>query len=184
MAIKLRRMLTTCPYKTLGLGSDALQSDIKKQYTKMIFDLHPDRHKSRTKQQKQQFLDVLEAYKLLSTAESRRNYDMSQIRQSNSQTNAAAGSAAPNYRRYRKDDPFGHNDEMRRYHEMLRTNKGPRHPTIHVVSFILAVAAIGAVFGTYRISRIKAQRDLERKEGMEFEQMILSTTFTNKADPK
>jgi molecular chaperone DnaJ len=61
-------------YKSLGVASDASDSDIKKSYRKLAKDLHPDKNPGDTKAE-QRFKEISEAYSVLSDAEQRREYD-------------------------------------------------------------------------------------------------------------
>jgi molecular chaperone DnaJ len=61
-------------YKSLGVASDASDSDIKKSYRKLAKDLHPDKNPGDAKAE-QRFKEVSEAYSVLSDAEQRREYD-------------------------------------------------------------------------------------------------------------
>jgi molecular chaperone DnaJ len=61
-------------YKSLGVASDAADSDIKKAYRKLAKDLHPDKNPGDAKAE-QRFKEISEAYSVLSDAEQRREYD-------------------------------------------------------------------------------------------------------------
>ncbi|HEX8768821.1 MAG TPA: DnaJ domain-containing protein, partial [Jatrophihabitans sp.] len=61
-------------YKSLGVASDASDSDIKKAYRKLAKDLHPDKNPGDVKAE-QRFKEISEAYSVLSDAEQRREYD-------------------------------------------------------------------------------------------------------------
>jgi molecular chaperone DnaJ len=61
-------------YKSLGVSSDASETEIKKAYRKLAKDLHPDKNPGNA-QSEQKFKDVSEAYSVLSDADQRREYD-------------------------------------------------------------------------------------------------------------
>ncbi|HEX8096355.1 DnaJ C-terminal domain-containing protein [Jatrophihabitans sp.] len=61
-------------YKSLGVASDAADSDIKKAYRKLAKDLHPDKNPGDAKAE-QRFKEISEAYSVLSDADQRREYD-------------------------------------------------------------------------------------------------------------
>lgn len=66
------------PYKTLGVGRNATQQDIKKAYRKLAKDLHPDLHPNDTAKQ-DRFKAVSAAYDLLGDPEKRRRFDAGEI---------------------------------------------------------------------------------------------------------
>jgi molecular chaperone DnaJ len=61
-------------YKSLGVASDASDSDIKKAYRKLAKDLHPDKNPGNVKAE-QGFKEISEAYAVLSDADVRKEYD-------------------------------------------------------------------------------------------------------------
>jgi molecular chaperone DnaJ len=61
-------------YKSLGVSSDAGDSEIKKAYRKLAKVLHPDKNPGNA-QAEQRFKEVSEAYAVLSDPEQRREYD-------------------------------------------------------------------------------------------------------------
>ena len=61
-------------YKSLGITSDASDTDIKKAYRKLAKDLHPDKNPGNAAAE-QRFKEVSEAYATLSDPEQRKEYD-------------------------------------------------------------------------------------------------------------
>ncbi|KAI8370013.1 hypothetical protein BD560DRAFT_370505 [Blakeslea trispora] len=61
------------PYKTLGLSKSSSQSDIKKAYYKLAKQYHPDTNKDKSAREK--FVQIQEAYEILSDEEKRKQYD-------------------------------------------------------------------------------------------------------------
>jgi len=61
-------------YRSLGVASDASESDIKKAYRKLAKDLHPDKNPGDTAAE-QRFKEVSEAYSVLSDTGQRKEYD-------------------------------------------------------------------------------------------------------------
>src|ERR1700712_4730881 len=61
-------------YKSLGVASDASDSEIKKSYRKLAKDLHPDKNPGDAKAE-QRFKEVSEAYSVLSDPAQRKEYD-------------------------------------------------------------------------------------------------------------
>src|SRR5690349_16595488 len=61
-------------YKSLGVASDAPDSEIKKAYRKLAKDLHPDKNPGDTRAEAR-FKEVSEAYSVLSGPTQRREYD-------------------------------------------------------------------------------------------------------------
>src|SRR4051794_41775181 len=61
-------------YKSLGVASDASESEIKKSYRKLAKDLHPDKNPGDAAAE-QRFKEVSEAYDVLSDDKRRKEYD-------------------------------------------------------------------------------------------------------------
>lgn len=61
-------------YKSLGVTSDASETDIKKAYRRLAKDLHPDKNPDDPAAEKR-FKEVSEAYSVLSDATQRKEYD-------------------------------------------------------------------------------------------------------------
>jgi molecular chaperone DnaJ len=61
-------------YKSLGVASDADDTDIKKAYRKLAKDLHPDKNPGNASAE-QRFKEVSEAYSVLSDDAQRKEYD-------------------------------------------------------------------------------------------------------------
>ena len=61
-------------YKTLGVGKNASDAEIKKAYRKLARQYHPDRN-SGDKQAEERFKEISQAYDVLSDADKRKAYD-------------------------------------------------------------------------------------------------------------
>jgi len=61
-------------YEVLGVGKDASENDIKLAYRRLARKFHPDVNKTDPKA-KEKFIEVQEAYEVLSDSEKRQNYD-------------------------------------------------------------------------------------------------------------
>jgi molecular chaperone DnaJ len=61
-------------YKTLGVGKNASDAEIKKAYRKLARQYHPDRNAG-DKQAEERFKEISQAYDVLSDADKRKTYD-------------------------------------------------------------------------------------------------------------
>src|ERR1700748_3024182 len=64
-------------YKTLGVGKNATDEEIKKSYRKLARQYHPDRNPG-DKQAEERFKDISQAHDVLSDPEKRKAYDRGQ----------------------------------------------------------------------------------------------------------
>jgi DnaJ-class molecular chaperone len=62
-------------YTILGLDKDASKSEIIKSYRYLALKYHPDRNNN-SEAATQKFMQIVEAYQVLSNEQSRRNYDI------------------------------------------------------------------------------------------------------------
>lgn len=63
-------------YKVLGVGNTASQMDIKRSFRALALKYHPDRNKN-SEEAKQKFMQIVEAYEVLSDEQARKKYDSS-----------------------------------------------------------------------------------------------------------
>ena len=63
-------------YKVLGIGNTASQMDIKRSFRALALKYHPDRNKN-SEEAKQKFMQIVEAYEVLSNEQARKKYDSS-----------------------------------------------------------------------------------------------------------
>lgn len=59
-------------YRVLGLTEDATQEEIKRRYKKLAVKWHPDRHTDDKEEAQQKFMEIQEAYEILSNIKTRR----------------------------------------------------------------------------------------------------------------
>ena len=62
-------------YKLLQLSNTASQDDIRKSFRHLALKYHPDRNKN-SEESKRKFIQIVEAYKVLSDRQARKNYDI------------------------------------------------------------------------------------------------------------
>jgi DnaJ-class molecular chaperone len=62
----------TNPYIVLGVSNTASQAEIKKTFRNLALKYHPDRNKNSEANQK--FIQIIEAYKVLSDGQARKDY--------------------------------------------------------------------------------------------------------------
>jgi DnaJ-class molecular chaperone len=62
-------------YKVLQVSSAASPDDIRKSFRYLALKYHPDRNKN-SEESKQKFMQIVEAYKVLSDEQARKNYDI------------------------------------------------------------------------------------------------------------
>lgn len=61
-------------YKVLGVNNSASQTEIKRSFRTLALKYHPDRNKN-SEEAKQKFMQIVEAYEVLSDVQARKNYD-------------------------------------------------------------------------------------------------------------
>jgi curved DNA-binding protein CbpA len=61
-------------YKILGISSNASQEEIRRSFRNLALKYHPDRNKN-IEEAKQKFVQIAEAYDILSDEQARKNYD-------------------------------------------------------------------------------------------------------------
>ena len=62
-------------YKVLEVSYTASQDDIRKSFRYLALKYHPDKNKN-TEESKRKFMQIVEAYKVLSDEQARKNYDI------------------------------------------------------------------------------------------------------------
>jgi DnaJ-class molecular chaperone len=67
------------PYKILEVSNIAAsQAEIKRAFRRLALKYHPDRNKN-SEESKQKFIEIVEAYEVLSDNQARKNYYINQI---------------------------------------------------------------------------------------------------------
>jgi len=75
-ATKLQKMAARKDwYKILGVTKQATPSEIRKAYRKLALEWHPDKHEKDKEVAEKKFIEVSEAYEVLSDDEKKRKYD-------------------------------------------------------------------------------------------------------------
>jgi DnaJ-class molecular chaperone len=69
-------------YKVLKVSNTASQDDIRKSFRYLALKYHPDKNKN-SEESKQKFMQIVEAYKVLSDEQARKNYDIATATTSN-----------------------------------------------------------------------------------------------------
>ena len=65
------------PYNVLEISSNTTtQLEIKRAFQRMALKYHPDRNKN-SEESKRKFMDIVEAYEIVSDSQARKNYDSS-----------------------------------------------------------------------------------------------------------
>jgi DnaJ-class molecular chaperone len=80
-------------YEILGVSNTASQADIRKSFRYLALKYHPDKNKN-SEESKRKFMQIVEAYEILSDEQARKKYDVAATRNNNDN----------NYRR----DYYGH----------------------------------------------------------------------------
>src|ERR671938_1725079 len=62
-------------YKILEVSNTASQDDIRKSFRYLALKYHPDKNKN-SEESKRKFMQIVEAYKVLSDDQARKNYDI------------------------------------------------------------------------------------------------------------
>ena len=65
-------------YDVLGVSSSASQAEIRKSFRYLALKYHPDKNKN-SEESKQKFMQIVEAYKVLSDKNARKNYDIANM---------------------------------------------------------------------------------------------------------
>lgn len=61
-------------YKILGITKDSNQIQIRKAFRELALKYHPDKNKN-SEESKQKFMEIVQAYEVLSDEKSRKRYD-------------------------------------------------------------------------------------------------------------
>jgi DnaJ-class molecular chaperone len=61
-------------YDVLGVSNNASQADIRRSFRYLALKHHPDKNKN-SEESKQKFMQIVEAYEILSDEQARKNYD-------------------------------------------------------------------------------------------------------------
>ena len=61
-------------YEVLGVSNTASQTEIKRSFRTLALKYHPDRNRN-SEEAKQKFMQIVEAYEVLSDVQARKTYD-------------------------------------------------------------------------------------------------------------
>lgn len=64
----------TDPYSILGVSTSASPAEIRQCFRELALKYHPDKNKN-SEESKQKFMQIVEAYEILSDEQARKNYD-------------------------------------------------------------------------------------------------------------
>jgi curved DNA-binding protein CbpA len=73
-------------YKLLKVSNTASLAEIRKSFRYLALKYHPDKNKN-SEESKQKFMQIVEAYKVLSDEQARKNYDIATATNTNMDTN-------------------------------------------------------------------------------------------------
>jgi DnaJ-class molecular chaperone len=123
-------------YKILGVGDNATQEEIRRSFRNLALKYHPDRNKN-SEEAKQKFVQIVEAYEILSDAHARKHYDWNTYYHHGSynyasrprQRRTSSSSARPRKWNYSADFERIYSYAKRRYREELvsRSNNNMRY---------------------------------------------------------
>jgi DnaJ-class molecular chaperone len=114
-------------YEILRVSNTASQADIRKSFRYLALKYHPDKNKN-SEESKQKFMQIVQAYEILSDEQARKNYDIATINNNiNNNDNfrrAYYGSYA--YNRSRQWTPSADFDTVYSYDEIKRKYRQSR----------------------------------------------------------
>ena len=111
-------------YKVLGVSKTASRADIRKSFRYLALKYHPDKNKN-SEESKQKFMQIVEAYEILSDDQARKNYDIATTtNNSNNYQRAYYGSYA--YNTARQWAPSADFDTVYSYEEIKRKYRQSR----------------------------------------------------------
>jgi DnaJ-class molecular chaperone len=110
-------------YEVLGVSNTASQADIRKSFRYLALKYHPDKNKN-SEESKQKFMQIVEAYEILSDEHARKNYDTTTININNNYRRAYYDSYA--YNATRQWTPSADFNTVYSYEEIKRKYRQSR----------------------------------------------------------
>ena len=153
------------PYKVLGLGRNATDSDIKKTYRRLAKKFHPDANKDSTGNEKR-FAEVSSAYDLLKDKERRAKFNRGEIDAQGKPTGFGAGPGF-HQQRARAGSPFGGGFNAEDiFSEIFGSQRGERGPFTapgQDVNYTLSVPFVDAANGATKRITLTGGKTLDVK---------------------
>jgi DnaJ-class molecular chaperone len=106
-------------YKVLGISSTASQADIRNSFRYLALKYHPDKNKN-SEESKQKFMQIVEAYEILSDEQARKKYDTSATGNSNNNNYQYAHYGFNSHHTARQWSPSADFDTVYSYEEIKR----------------------------------------------------------------
>jgi molecular chaperone DnaJ len=155
-------------YKSLGVASDASETEIKKAYRKHAKDLHPDKNPGNAKAE-QQFKELSEAYAVLSDTEQRKEYDAIRTMSHGGARFTAGGGGGGH--------TGGFSDDVFSGFFSRQSGRQPGGGNVSMDDLLSGIFANGGAAGGYGQQRARGS-DVEASTSLTFRQAVDGDTVT------